>query len=95
MSQLGSYVNQRVSVLMNDGRLVIGQLVGLDQTTNLIIQNAQERIFSTSASVEVVDLGLYMIRGDSIAVIGLVDENLDGGLDLDRLRGDTIPAIKH
>ncbi|KAJ1858719.1 U4/U6-U5 snRNP complex subunit lsm8 [Coemansia sp. RSA 1822] len=95
MSQLQPYVNQKVSVIMNDGRIVVGTLRGLDQTTNIIMQNSQERIFSEDEGVEVVDLGLYLIRGDNIAVIGLVDEELDGALDLENLKGEPLPSLKH
>ncbi|KAJ2910445.1 hypothetical protein GGI21_000870, partial [Coemansia aciculifera] len=87
MSQLQSYVHCKVAVVMNDGRLVVGILRGLDQTTNIIMQSCQERIFSVDEPVEVVDLGLYMIRGDNIAIIGLIDEDADAALDLESLRG--------
>ncbi|KAJ2427782.1 U4/U6-U5 snRNP complex subunit lsm8 [Coemansia sp. RSA 2524] len=79
MSQLQPYVNHKVSVIMNDGRIV----------------GSQERIFSEDEGVEVVDLGLYLIRGDNIAVIGLVDEELDGALDLENLKGEPLPSLKH
>ncbi|KAJ1724380.1 hypothetical protein LPJ53_001336 [Coemansia erecta] len=95
MSQLQTYVDHKVSVIMNDGRLVVGMLRGLDQTTNIIMQGCQERIFSEDEGVEVVDLGLYMIRGDNIAVIGLVDEEADNALDLDSLHGEPLSPIKH
>ncbi|KAJ2171598.1 U4/U6-U5 snRNP complex subunit lsm8 [Coemansia sp. RSA 520] len=95
MSQLQPYVNHKVSVIMNDGRIVVGTLRGLDQTTNIIMQGSQERIFSEDEGVEVVDLGLYLIRGDNIAVIGLVDEELDGTLDLENLKGEPLPSLKH
>ncbi|KAJ2645919.1 hypothetical protein IWW40_005784 [Coemansia sp. RSA 1250] len=90
-----SYVDRKVSVIMNDGRLVVGTLRGLDQTTNIIMQGCQERIFSENESVEIVDLGLYLVRGDNIAVVGLVDEEADNALDLDSLRGEPLQSIKH
>ncbi|KAI7832089.1 hypothetical protein BX661DRAFT_179783 [Kickxella alabastrina] len=95
MSQLQSYVDCKVSVIMNDGRLVVGMLRGLDQTTNIIMQGCQERIFSEDEGVEVVDLGLYMIRGDNIAIIGLINEEADNALDLESLRGETLQPVKH
>ncbi|KAJ2584104.1 hypothetical protein GGH95_000604 [Coemansia sp. RSA 1836] len=95
MSQLQPYVDCKVSVVMNDGRLVVGILRGLDQTTNIIMQSCQERIFSEDEGVEVVDLGLYMIRGDNIAIIGLIDEDADAALDLDGLRGEPLQPVKH
>ncbi|KAJ1952812.1 hypothetical protein EC988_003348 [Linderina pennispora] len=90
-----SYVDRRVSVIMNDGRLVVGTLRGLDQMTNIIMQTCQERIFSEDDGVEVVDLGLYLIRGDNIAVVGLIDEEADKELDLDALRGEPLAPLTH
>ncbi|KAI8322666.1 LSM8-like protein, U6 small nuclear RNA associated [Martensiomyces pterosporus] len=95
MSQLQTFVDQKVTVIMNDGRLVVGMLRGLDQTTNIIMQECQERVFSEDEGVEVVDLGLYLIRGDNIAVIGLVDEEADNALDLGSLRGEPLQPVKH
>ncbi|ORX72421.1 hypothetical protein DL89DRAFT_221148 [Linderina pennispora] len=95
MSQLMSYVDRRVSVIMNDGRLVVGTLRGLDQMTNIIMQACQERIFSEDDGVEVVNLGLYLIRGDNIAVVGLIDEEADKELDLDALRGEPLTPLTH
>ncbi|KAJ2744817.1 hypothetical protein GGI20_002670 [Coemansia sp. BCRC 34301] len=95
MSQLQSYVDCKVSVVMNDGRLVVGILRGLDQTTNIIIQSCEERIFSEDEPVEVDSLGLYMIRGDNIAIIGLIDEDADAALDFDSLRGKPLQPVQH
>ncbi|KAJ2828420.1 U4/U6-U5 snRNP complex subunit lsm8, partial [Coemansia erecta] len=91
---LGPYVNHKVSVIMHDGRVVVGTLRGLDQTTNLIMQGSQERIFSEDEGVEVVDLGLYLIRGDNIAVVGLVDEELDNALDLENIKAEPLQTLK-
>ncbi|KAJ2777670.1 U6 snRNA-associated Sm-like protein [Coemansia javaensis] len=95
MSQLQPYVNQRVAVIMNDGRFVVGMLRGLDQTTNIIMQGCTERVFSESEGVEVVDLGLYLIRGDNIAVIGLVDVDVDDTLDLASICVPALPPVKY
>ncbi|KAJ2675219.1 hypothetical protein GGI25_004059 [Coemansia spiralis] len=95
MSQLQSYVDHKVSVIMNDGRLVVGMLRGLDQTTNIIMQECQERIFSEDEGVEIVDLGLYLIRGDNIAVVGLVDEEADAAMDYETIRGAPLQPIRH
>jgi hypothetical protein len=43
-----------------------GTLKGYDQTTNVILTNAQERVFSLNDGVVVVPLGLYIIRGDNM-----------------------------
>ncbi|KAJ1664790.1 hypothetical protein EV178_003767 [Coemansia sp. RSA 1646] len=95
MSQLQSYVDRKVSVIMSDGRLVVGMLRGLDQTTNIIMQECQERVFSEDDGVEIVDIGLYMIRGDNIAVIGLIDEEADAELDFENTRCAPLEPVKH
>lgn len=41
---------------------------GFDQTTNLILTQSHERVFSIERPVSVVQLGLYIIRGDSMYV---------------------------
>lgn len=44
-----------------------GYLRGFDQTVNLILDECHERVFSQSAPVEQVALGLYIIRGDNVS----------------------------
>ena len=43
-----------------------GTLKGFDQTINLILDDSYERVYSASAGVEQVILGLYIVRGDSV-----------------------------
>lgn len=47
---------------------------GFDQLINLVLVDTHERIFSTSAGMEQISLGLKIVRGDNVCVIGLVDE---------------------
>ncbi|KAJ2709688.1 snRNP Sm proteins [Coemansia spiralis] len=95
MSLLQPYVDRRVSLVMSDGRVVVGKLCGLDQMTNVIVRDCQERVFSEDEGVEVVDLGLYLIRGDNIAMIGLVDEDADAALDLASTRAAPLLPVRH
>ena len=41
-----------ISVITNDGRNIVGLLRGYDQTTNLILDEAHERVYSSTAGVE-------------------------------------------
>ena len=43
-----------------------GKLKGFDVRTNLILADSVEREYSTEAGVEMVPLGLYMIKGDNV-----------------------------
>lgn len=41
--------------------------MGTDQASNLILEKCEERVFS-SEGTEVVPLGLFLLRGDSLYV---------------------------
>ncbi|XP_062522741.1 U6 snRNA-associated Sm-like protein LSm8 [Corticium candelabrum] len=92
---LESCVNQTVAIVTNDGRIIVGLLKGFDQTINVILENSHERVYSSASGVEQVALGLYIIRGDNIAVIGEIDEEMDSTLDLSEIRAEPLNAIVH
>ncbi len=53
-------------MLTNDGRHLVGTLRGYDQATNLILDDAHERVYQDDAGVETIPLGLYVVRGDNM-----------------------------
>ncbi|ORY98212.1 hypothetical protein BCR43DRAFT_491038 [Syncephalastrum racemosum] len=69
MSLLQPFVNQSVLVLTSDGRVLVGTLRGTDQSANVILERCHERVFSPDGTEE-NQLGLYLIRGDSMYVQG-------------------------
>lgn len=69
-SSIADWNDKPVVVVTCDGRLITGTLAGYDQLQNLILKGAEEKVYSgTDTEVEVVPLGLYVIRGDNVAVI--------------------------
>lgn len=42
-----------------------------------------------------VPLGLYLVRGDNVVTVGLVDEALDNSIDWSRVKGAVIGGVKH
>lgn len=93
-STLSELTNKSVTLLTCDGRLITGTLLGYDQLQNLILKQAYEKVYSMEAPVEKVELGLFVVRGDNVAVISEVtaaDEE-DGGKDED-VRAEPIPPI--
>ncbi|CAM9732755.1 unnamed protein product [Scytosiphon promiscuus] len=84
-----------VSVITGDGRQILGNLKGYDHTINLVLEGCKERIYSQARGVEQVQLGLYICRGDNIAVIGEVDEVEDASKDLSRIRADPLKPVTH
>ena len=67
-SSLEKMVDQTISIITNDGRNIVGNLKGFDQCVNVILDECHERVFSSTAGVEQVVLGLYVIRGDNMCV---------------------------
>lgn len=94
-SALENFVNHVVLVITGDGRIIVGTLKGFDQTVNLILDESHERVYSTTQGVEQVILGLYVIRGDNVAVIGEVDDLIDKRLDFASTRAEPLGSIVH
>ncbi|KAF3428152.1 hypothetical protein E2986_14007 [Frieseomelitta varia] len=103
-SGLESYVNptfilsnflDTVSIITSDGRNFIGTLKGFDQTINIILDESHERVYSTTQGVEQVVLGLHIIRGDNVAIVGELDDEMDARLDLSAIRADPLSSIVH
>jgi len=92
---LEPYVDEIVSVITCDGRNIVGYLRGFDQTVNLILDECHERITSQNEAVQQVPLGLYIIRGDNVAIVGEVDEDKDTALDFEKMRGTPLKPIVH
>lgn len=44
---------------------------------------------------EEVPLGLYIVRGDNVCVVGLVDEKIENDIDWSKVRGAPIGSTKH
>ncbi|KAL8688503.1 MAG: hypothetical protein Q9218_005601 [Villophora microphyllina] len=95
---LQPYVNKKVLILTADGRTLTGTLLSCDQLTNLVLGQTIERVIrphdDPEPSVE-VSHGLYLIRGENVAVCGLIDEELDGQIDWAKVRGGVIGGVKH
>ena len=43
-----------------------GKLRGFDTSINVILEDCEERFFDTEEGVEVIPLGLYIVRGDNL-----------------------------
>ena len=61
-----SFVDKTVQIITHDGRVIVGLLKGFDQSTNVILDECHERVFSAGSGVEQVVLGLYIVRGDNM-----------------------------
>jgi U6 snRNA-associated Sm-like protein LSm8 len=84
-----------VQIVTNDGRIIVGKFIGHDQVQNIILSDSQERIYSSDCDVEIVPLGLYLIRGDSLILIGLYDDEVLRQLDAIRVTTQLEPIQHH
>ncbi|XP_048353856.1 U6 snRNA-associated Sm-like protein LSm8 [Sphaerodactylus townsendi] len=94
-STLENYINCTVAVITSDGQTTVGTLKGFDQPINLIVDESHERMFSSSQGVEQVVLGLYIIRGDNVAVIGEIDEETGFAIDLGNIQVEPLNSLVH
>ncbi|KAI8908458.1 hypothetical protein EDD86DRAFT_191651, partial [Gorgonomyces haynaldii] len=79
-----------VQIITNDGRILIGILKGHDSNTNIVLQNTIERVFSQKGARE-LQLGLYIIRGDSVSLVGTVDDNVE--IDWEQVNGHPLKSL--
>lgn len=95
MSALQQYLDQQVLVITQDGRTIIGTLRGSDAVGSIILASSIERIFSPDEGVEEVPLGLYILRGDAICLVGLVDKEKDKEVEWDKVLAEPIAETRH
>ena len=89
---LRTFKNKQVQVLTLDGRILLGTLVAFDQMVNIILADTVERIFSTDG-VEEDQIGLQVIKGDHVACISLLNEQLDSSIDWSSVKAEPIDPI--
>ncbi|KAA1472565.1 Sm-like ribonucleo protein [Dentipellis sp. KUC8613] len=95
MSSLQGYVDRRVLLVLQDGRVIVGVLAGYDQKSNVVLSESKERVFSIDEGVEEIPLGLYLVKGDMIICIGELDEEKDNAVDLSTVRAEPLPPIHY
>ncbi|KAL8681093.1 MAG: hypothetical protein Q9186_002745 [Xanthomendoza sp. 1 TL-2023] len=89
---------EKVLVITADGRTLTGTLLSCDQLTNLVLGQTIERVIRPQDDPEPsaeVNHGLYLIRGENVAICGLVDEELDGQIEWTQVRGSVVAGVKH
>jgi len=95
MASLQGYLDRRVLLILQDGRAIVGVMVGFDQKSNVVLSDSKERVYSMDEGVEEIPLGLYLVKGDMIVLIGEIDEALDQAVDLSTIHAEPIPPIRY
>jgi U6 snRNA-associated Sm-like protein LSm8 len=93
-SYIESLVDSYVTVINTEGRVFSGYLKSFDQSMNIFLSDCLEKIYSLEEGVEFQKMGLYMIRGDNVAVISEVDENLEKQIDYSKVKAQKLKEMK-
>ncbi|GMI36916.1 hypothetical protein TrCOL_g7017 [Triparma columacea] len=94
-STIKELIDKKVNVVCVDGRNLIGILSGYDQLQNLVLTDCHERSYSSTSPVELVPLGVYIVRGDSLAILGELDVEEDAKRDLGGIRAEPVRPVLH
>uniref|UniRef100_A0A6U9YY02 U6 snRNA-associated Sm-like protein LSm1 n=1 Tax=Pseudo-nitzschia australis TaxID=44445 RepID=A0A6U9YY02_9STRA len=84
-SSLVEELDQRIMVVLRDGRHLVGNLRTFDQYSNMVLDQASERRFHKSENDDNTNdnnkkityfadypLGMYIVRGDSVVLLGQI-----------------------
>ena len=66
-------LDKKVMIISRDGRHLVGLLRSFDQYLNLVLDQTFERILLPGKYCD-VPLGLYIVRGETIVLVGEVDK---------------------
>ncbi len=69
-------IDKRILIILRDGRHLVGTLRSFDHFMNLILEDTCERVVMNNKYAD-VELGLNIVRGDTIVLLGQVDEDKD------------------
>jgi len=85
-SSLVEQLDRRVLIVLRDGRHLVGVLRSFDQFSNMVLEDTSERRIHRPSNSNTnpvcyytdVKLGLYLVRGDSMVLLGEVEESYGG-----------------
>ena len=67
MNVLAKAMNNKISLLLKDGRMIEGKLVGYDDYMNMVLEDTEERYQDN-----VRKLGTMILRGNNVVSISLL-----------------------
>jgi len=65
-------LDKPLMVVLRDGRKLVGTLRTFDQYSNIVLEDTSERRIFNDMFTD-VRLGLYLIRGENIVIMGVLD----------------------
>ncbi|XP_043209355.1 U6 snRNA-associated Sm-like protein LSm1 isoform X1 [Amphibalanus amphitrite] len=82
-------LDRKVMVLLRDGRTLIGVLRSVDQFANLVLDRTTERIHVGKQFGDIYR-GIFVVRGENVVVVGLIDEMREGTVGLQEVSVEEI-----
>ena len=89
-SYVENLIGHFVQITSIEGRIFIGELNSYDQLMNIVLKNCIERIFSIDKGVREEKMGLYMIRGDNVAIISEYNINKEKLTDYSNIKSNKL-----
>ncbi|KNC46254.1 LSM1 protein [Thecamonas trahens ATCC 50062] len=71
-ASLRDELDQRMLVVLRDGKTLEGYLRSYDQFSNLVLEETVERVV-VGPDMATIDVGTFVVRGDTIMLMGKVD----------------------
>jgi U6 snRNA-associated Sm-like protein LSm1 len=94
-ASLVEQLDRRIMIVLRDGRHLVGVLRSFDQFSNMVLEDTSERRVlhlkkggDTICYYTDIQLGLYLVRGDSMVLLGEVDVTEDTDADADADTGE-------
>ncbi|EDQ91046.1 uncharacterized protein MONBRDRAFT_20273 [Monosiga brevicollis MX1] len=82
-------LDKKLICVLRDGRKLIGYLRSVDQFANLVLQDTVERYYVGNEYGD-VPVGIYIIRGENVALLGEMDASADQSRFLKQVDAETI-----
>ena len=83
VSSLSEQLDKPVMLVLRDGRMLVGVLSSFDNFGSLVLERTRERHVAGGLVAD-VEMGVYLVRGENVALLGEIDEALEaagaGGL---------------
>ena len=74
-ASLVEQLDKRLMIVLRCGKNLIGTMRSFDQFSNLVLEDTFERHVVNNEFGD-IPLGLYIVRGDSIVLLGEIDDEL-------------------
>lgn len=83
-------MNKSVQVISTEGRVFTGELLSYDKSVNIILKDCMEKVYSESTGVKFHKIGIYILRGDNVAIVSEIVQSLEKEINYEEVKGKQI-----